>query len=108
MIEPWFSQELAPWLSLLSLFSLLSYCNVWAQKGRNKELVLTLYKGSVALGVLLVLAGGMALLNGQPYWVWFSLLLAGGLLGGIMMWGTYQMIKVYEEAELRKTIASDL
>lgn len=108
MMDPWFSQEVAPWLALLSLFSLLSYSLKWAQKGLHRELVMNAHKGTVVLGVILLVVGSAAYFIGQPYWVWFALILAGGLLSGLMVWNMSQIAKVYEEAELRKTIANDL
>ena len=107
-MEPWFSLEVAPFLSLFSLFSLLSLTFKWAQKGQHRDLVMNAHKGTVALGVLLLLSGVGALIVGQPYWVWGALMLAGGLLAGLMLWNARQIEKVYSEAELRKTIANDL
>ena len=66
------------------------------------------HKGSVALGALLLLVGVGAYFVDQPYWVWGALILAGGLLTGLMLWNTSQIDKVYDEAELRRTIANDL
>ena len=107
-MTPWFSLEVAPFLSLFSLFSLLSLTNKWAQKGQYRDMVMNAHKGSVALGALLLLTGFAALFIGQPYWVWLALMLAGGLLGGLMLWESAQFEKIYDEAELRKTIANDL
>lgn len=108
MVDPWFSLEIAPWLSLLSLFSLLNFTYGWAQKGHRRELVMNTYKGVVLFGLILVVVGIIAFFVNQPYWVWFSLILAGGLLAGLMVWGATQITKLYDEAELRKTIANDL
>ncbi len=104
----WFSAQFAPWLSLLSLFSLLSYTQYWANKGKHRQWVMGAYWGVTALGAVLALAGAYAYTNGQPRWVWLALLLAGGLLCGLMLWSTLKMAKTYDEAELRKTIASDM
>ena len=104
----WFSAQFAPWLSLLSLFSLLSYANHWAQKGKHRQWVMGAYWGVTALGAALAVAGAYAYLAGQPRWVWLALLLAGLLLCGLMLWSTFGMAKTYDEAELRKSIANDL
>ena len=45
MTEAWFSPELAPWLSLMSLLSLLSYLQPMAIKGINRKLVMGSYWG---------------------------------------------------------------
>ena len=107
-MEPWFSLEVAPFLSLFSLFSLLSLTFRWAQKGQHRDVVMSAHRGTVVIGALLLIIGVAAVLLGQPYWVWGALVLAGGLLAGLMLWNTAQIAKVYDEAELRKTIASDL
>ncbi len=104
----WFSAQFAPWLALLSLFSLLSYAQTWAQKGKHRQWVMGAYWGVTALGATLALAGLYAYTSGQPRWVWLTLLLAGGLLCALMFWSTLNMAKTYDEAELRKTIANDL
>ena len=104
----WFSAQFAPWLSLLSLFSLLSYTNHWAQKGQHRSLVMGAFWGVAILGGLMLVAGLYAYAAGQPRWVWFALVLAGGLLSGLMLWSSFGMAKTYNEAELRRSIANDL
>lgn len=108
MSEAWFSIQFAPWLSLLSLFSLLSYLQFWAHKGRHRHWVMGCHWASTAFGFALLLFGGFAYGAGQPYWVWFSLVLCGALLGSLMLWATLKIGKDYDAAELRKSIASDL
>ena len=108
MNEAWFSAQLAPYLSLLSLFSLLSYCQVWADKGKHKSAVMAAYWGVTALGVVLACLGALGFALGQPQWVWGSLMLSGLLLAGLMGWATVKIGHTYAEAELRRTIASDL
>ena len=64
--------------------------------------------GVAALGALMLMAGLYAYVAGQPQWVWFALILAGGLLCGLMIWSSFGMARTYDEAELRKSIANDL
>ena len=104
----WFSAQFAPWLALLSLFSLLSHAQYWSRKSKHRQWVMGAHWGVTALGVVLALAGAFAYASGQPRWVWLTLLLAGTLLAALMLWATLNMAKTYDEAELRKTIANDL
>ncbi|MCA9299933.1 MAG: hypothetical protein KDA28_12750, partial [Phycisphaerales bacterium] len=53
-------------------------------KGRAKRLVLSTLVGAIALGALIFGVGVVALATGQPYHVFYPLLLGGGLLTFIM------------------------
>ena len=108
MSEAWFSMEAAPWFSMFALFALLSYLQPWVRKGLHQKWVLGAYRASVVLGLGLLTASVVAYVLQQPTWVWFTFLLSGGLLTGLMAWATWQVSKEYEAAELRKTIATDL
>jgi len=108
MTEAWFSAQLAPWFALFSLFSLCSYMTIWAQQGRHRAWVLGSFWASVALGAMLLLLGVVAYLSSQPKWVWATLMLTGGLLAPLMYGATRKIQRAYEDAELRRSIASDL
>ena len=108
MIEPWFSADTAPLLALLSLFALLEYLKPWAEQGRHRTVVMGAYAGTVVFGGVLLAAGVAAWLMAQPPWVWSSLTLAGALLAGLVAHAARKMHHLYEQAELRRSIASDL
>ena len=56
----------------------------------------------------MALLGAYAWAVDQPVWVWFSLLLSGALLTPLMVWSTFSIARAYDQADLRRTIASDL
>jgi len=59
------------------------------------------------LGVLSMTAGIIAIAQGQPYGVWFLLVLGGVLLLGIIPLRLRDFQKRYAELELRKMSAMD-
>ena len=56
MVEAWFSPEIAPYFSLLSLFSLLACLQTFAMKGTRRELVMGAYYAATGASALLALA----------------------------------------------------
>ncbi len=108
MIDPWFSSDTAPLLALFALFALVEYLQPLASQGRHRGAVLGLHGAIVLIGAALVVAGAAAWLAGQPTWVWASLALAGSLLAALMARATLTIHRLYEEAELRRSIATDL
>jgi hypothetical protein len=62
----------------------------------------------IAACVLLLVAGVIAWLSGQPYGVWYGLLLPG-VIGTVIFGGLLPVtLARYREAELRKSQARDL
>lgn len=108
MIDPWFNIEVAPWFSLLALFSLLAYLDPLAMKGRYRRSVLGAYYGGAGFGALVFIVGLVAWFAGQPQWVWSALMLSGALTFGLLLHATLKVHKLYQTAELRKSIAQDL
>jgi len=93
-----------------------------ASLGRSRELALHLMHliiagcAFLAIAGLIAGAGGLAALaQRQPFWVYYPLLLAGGILvlspGGLvpaMYWFKRLLIARYEEHELRKMQSMDI
>ena len=108
MTEAWFSQEAARSLAFLSLLACAAAFEPLAKQGRARALVLTIFGACIALGAACFAAGGVAVLAGQPSYVSRPLLLVGFAVTIPFIAGFIEMQKVYREAELRKTVASDL
>ena len=108
MTEAWFSPEAARSLAFLSLLAVLAGLEPIARRGHARMLVTGIYGASIALGVGLMVAAGAAVLNGQPAYVWRPLALSGFLVTAPLTFGFREMQRIYREAELRKTVASDL
>jgi hypothetical protein len=76
--------------------------------GRARGFVLGCLTVMAVLGVASLVVGAVALLRGQPYAVWYPLLLVGGLDAGIALALKPQITKRFEDAELRRMSALDL
>ncbi len=106
MVEPWFDANSWAWLpgTLLGVSIGLwgSLAGVLAPQGKARVIVLGL--GWWLFGVSLVLlgAGLIALVNGQPYGVWYGLGM-GGLIGTVVLGPILPVVrKRYREAEERR------
>ena len=108
MTDAWFAPEAARSLAFLSLLAVAAVLEPVARQGRARAIVLTIYGACVALGVAFFAAGGVAVLAGQPAYVSRPLLLVGFVVTIPFIGGFIEMQKEYREAELRKTVASDL
>jgi hypothetical protein len=108
MTEAWFSPEAARSLAFLSLFAVLAALDPLARRGRARILVTGLYGASIAVGAALMIAGIIAALTGQPAHVWRPLAFAGFVVTLPLTFGFREMQRIYREAELRRTVASDL
>lgn len=112
MNDPWFDENLYSWIPgtafgvLVGLWGTLAGC--LAPMGRARGLVMGFGWSLVLVGVCLLAAAAAAGLAGQPYGVWFSLLLPG-ILGVLLMPPLMLVIRTrYREAELRKVSAMDI
>lgn len=108
MIEPWFSADAAPFFSLLSLLALLSLLQPLATRGQRRTLVLGCYVGATAAAALLLVAGAVAAMVGQPDHVSGTLMFAGGLTFVLMGWYVWHIVTLYRQAELHRSVANDL
>ena len=108
MTEAWFSPDVARSFAFLSLLAVTAVLEPFAQQGRFRAIVTAIFAGGVAFGSAFAVAGGLALLAGQPAYVTRSLLLAGFVITIPFIGAVMSIQKIYREAELRKTVASDL
>jgi len=76
--------------------------------GRGRRLVLALHGIFAGLGAIALAAGFVALWIGQPYGVWYPLVLGGGI--GVAVFGGLLPVsrRSYIQRELRKMQAMDV
>jgi len=86
------------------LASLLAWL---ASRGKARPLVMASLVMLIALGGLLAIGGFIALIQRQPYGVWFPLVLGATLLLGILPARLRYFRSRYEELELRRMAAAD-
>ena len=112
MNEPWFDANLYAWIPGTSVGIiggiLGSLAGTLAPRGRAKSLVLGFHLFMIALSLILLIAGVVAFLQGQPYGVWYGLGLPGAI-GLIVLGALFPVVsKRYREAETRRLTAHDL
>jgi hypothetical protein len=78
-----------------------------ASKGKARTFVLTTMKIFVALGILLTIAGFVAVVSGQPYAVWYALLLPGVILTLVFSLTLPSIQRRYYELEIRRMTSVD-
>jgi len=108
MTEAWFSQDVAPYFSMLSLLAASQGLLRYAERGTRRGLVYSAWYSALGLGALLVGAAVVALVIDQPTYVIATLAFTGLLVGGVFTWYLPVIARLYRAAELRGTIASDL
>jgi hypothetical protein len=108
MTQIWFSQEVAPFFSLLSLLAVSEVLLRYAERGTRRRLVYSTWYAALGLAAVLVGAAAIALVADQPTYVPATLGFAGAVIGGVFGWYLPIIARLYRTAELRGTIASDL
>jgi predicted permease len=112
MSEPWFDASTYAWIpgTLLGVSAGLwgGLMGNLAPRGRGKPLILgSLVVLLISAAVLLIL-GIVALISGQPYGIWYGLIL-GGAIGVVVLGSVSPMaVMAYRQAEARKMQARDL
>jgi len=110
-VEPWFDPNLAGGILgggvgvLGAVYG--SLVGVLAPRGKGRTLVMALHWGTMALGALFLVAGIGAAFTGQPYGVWYSLLVPGALL--VVLLGVFTPVikQRYRQAEHRRLQAEE-
>jgi hypothetical protein len=106
----WWSDTAARWWGGLGggLIGCLGSLTAWlAYKGKARRFVVAVLASLTGLGVLCGVAALVALAGGQPYAVWFPLLLGAVLLLSICPYRLREYQKKYEELELRRMTSLD-
>jgi hypothetical protein len=117
-VEPWWSGETAAWMGAATGVVVgVGYgaiggglCGGYlAPRGKAKPFVYGLFLSGIALGLGLLGVAGVALVSGQPYAVWYPMLLPGVLLT-LLMGLLFPMVIVpaYRRAETRRLEAAEL
>src|SRR5688500_3527230 len=111
MNEPWFDAARYAWLpgALLGCLAGVwgTLVGVCAPRGKARALVFGLGAALVAASASLLAAGIVALVQGQPYGIWYGLGL-GGLVGTIVVGSLLPVARgAYRQAEERRMHAQD-
>jgi hypothetical protein len=78
-----------------------------AGMGKARGFVLGMTKMLIGLGILLTIAGLAAVALKQPYAVWYTLLLPGGILTLVFWVNLYPIKKRYDDMEIRRMTSVD-
>jgi hypothetical protein len=112
MSEPWFDPNAYAWIggTFIGVAGgvIGSLAGVLAPRGKCKGLVMGLHFTVIAISLGLLVAGIIAIVNKQPYGVWYGLMLPGFI--GVIVLGslTPMLFMRYRQAEMNKSLASDL
>ncbi|MGB8401093.1 hypothetical protein [Bradyrhizobium sp.] len=79
-----------------------------AARGIGRRVVLPIWWTSAALGVLLLAAGLVALVGGQPYAIWYPLMLGGSVIAVVEGALLPTIYRRYRDAEERQLAAAEL
>lgn len=107
---PWWTERDAGWIGGIvgSVCGLLGgLIGTLGGMGRARRFVMTLTTGLIGLGVASLIAGVVAVILGQPYVVYYPLLLLGGILAGVCGGILPALRRGYEQRELRRMAAMD-
>jgi biotin transporter BioY len=77
-------------------------------RGRARNFILRAWFALWAIAVVLLIMGIVALVNGQPWGVWYSLLLPGVVGTLVVGANSLVILKRYREVEERRLAAKDL
>ena len=83
-------------------------CGVWSPQGKGRRFILGAMIFFIAIGVLFAVTGIVALLTGQPYAIWYPLLLTG-IIFSVVVGSLFPVVrKNYKDAENRKIAAKSI
>lgn len=112
MTEPWFDPNHYAWIPGVAygvVAGLMGGLVGWlVPRGRARGFILGAWFAVWAAAVVLLFAGIVALGNGQPWGVWYSLLLPGAIGTLVVGANSLVIVKRYREVEERRLAAKDL
>lgn len=106
MMQPWFDPNKYAWLpgtGLAVVAVLLALVVVWlVPQGRAKRPITQSWFGLWLVAVMLFIVGCVALVRGQPWGVWYGLMLPG-IIGAFVLGGNMLIIlKKYHDVESKQ------
>jgi hypothetical protein len=111
MSEPWFDANQWAWVPGTALGCLAglwgALAGVLAPRGKAKGLLWGTYWLLLGAGAVLLVVGLVAVVAGQPYGVWFGLLIAGVLVCVVFAPMAVVLRHTYRAAEERKMRAQE-
>jgi MFS family permease len=112
MIEAWFDVNRYAWLpgtAYGAAAALMGGLVAWlVPRGRARSFILRAWFTLWAVAVALLIAGFVALAKGQPWGVWYGLLLPGAIGTLVVGANSVVILKRYREVEDRRLAAKDL
>jgi MFS family permease len=114
-MTPWWTQQTAGWIGAIagSANGILggvigTVAGIYGQRGKGKRLVYALVAVALVGGAASLAVGLFALMTGQPYMVWYPLVLIGGMDTLLFSVLTPVIRRVYRQAEARRMEAEEL
>ena len=112
MIEPWFDPNHYAWIPGTAYglaAGLMGALVVWlVPRGRARTFILRAWFTLWAVAFALLVVGIVALANGQPWGVWYGLVLPGAIGTLVVGANSVVVLKRYREVEERRLAAKDL
>jgi uncharacterized membrane protein len=112
MMQPWFDANHYAWIpgTVYGLAAAVigALVGVLAPRGSARKVMVRAWFVLWLAAVVLLVAGLVALATGQPWGVWYALLLPGAV--GVLVVGanSYTVVKTYRLVEERRLAAKDL
>jgi hypothetical protein len=107
----WWTDQTAGWIGGIGgvIVGLLgALIGVLAGLGKARRFVIAITTTLIGAGVVSLVVGLIALALGQPYAVYYTLLLGGIILTGVCGGNLPGLLRRYQQAELRKMAAMDV
>jgi hypothetical protein len=112
MMEPWFDAVRYAWIPGTAygvVAGLMGGLVCWfVPRGQARNFILGAWFAVWALAVGLLIVGIVALLIGQPWGIWYGLLLPGAIGTLVVGVNSLVILKRYREIEERRLAAKDL
>jgi hypothetical protein len=110
--QPWFDPNQYAWIpgTVYGVAAGLMGALVgWlVPRGRARQPLLRAWYTLWAIAIVLLLIGMTALVDGQPWGVWFGILLPGAIGTLVVGANTLVILKAYQQVETRRVAAKDL
>ncbi len=108
MTNAWFSPEAAVWFAGAGVLCLTALAAPVIARGSRKRLIIGIWAGAIALGVVLLAAGVAGGMSGQPQHVVLPLLVTGLVMAAGYGISILFVLRAYRMAESRKVAAREL